>query len=82
MELVNINTNDPEITKFIINFLRRNKKVVTKEFLKSRNIPDIASIKISSQDYINVSKNLTQEKLKDDISRSATTFATIIKILA
>ena len=38
--------------------------VVTKEFLKSRNVPDIGSIKISSENYINESKNLTQEKIE------------------
>ena len=36
--------------------------IVTKEFLKSRNVPDVGSITISSEDYINKSKNLTQEK--------------------
>ena len=36
--------------------------IVTKEFLKSRNVPDIRYIKIYSEDYIKESKNLTQEK--------------------
>ena len=34
--------------------------VVTKEFLNPRNVPDIGSITISSEDYINESKNPTQ----------------------
>ena len=34
VDLVNINSNDPEIAKYSINFLSRNTKVVTKEFLK------------------------------------------------
>ena len=37
---------------------------VTKESLKSINIPYIGSIPISSEDYTNESKNLTQEKLR------------------
>ena len=37
--------------------------LVTKDFLKSSNVPDIGSIPISSEDYINESNNLTQEKL-------------------
>ena len=36
----------------------------TKEFLKSRNIPNIGFIPISLEDYINESNNLTQEKLR------------------
>ena len=63
VELVAINTNDHRRKKYTIQFLYE-KKVVTKELLKSDNMPDIASIPISSQDYINESKNLTQEKLR------------------
>ena len=37
--------------------------IVTKEFLKSRNVPDIGSITISSEDYINKSKSLSQEQI-------------------
>ena len=37
--------------------------VVPKELLKSRNMPDIGSIPISPKDYINESKNLTQEQI-------------------
>ena len=36
--------------------------IVTKESLKSRNVPDIGSIPISSEDYINESKDLTEEQ--------------------
>ena len=34
--MVDINTNDPDSTKYSIKFLRENKMIVTKEFLKSR----------------------------------------------
>ena len=40
--------------------------IVTKEFLKSRNVPE-GSIQISSEDCINKSKNLTQEKIENII---------------
>ena len=39
-----------------------NTMVFTKEFLKSRNVPDIGSIPIYSEDYIDESNNLTREK--------------------
>ena len=63
VELVDINTNDPYRIKYSINFLRINTMIVTKAFLKSRNVPDIGSIPISSENYINKSKNITQEKI-------------------
>ena len=50
VETVDINTNDPEIKKYIIKFLRKNTKLVTKEFIKSGNMPDIEWIQIYSQD--------------------------------
>ena len=53
VELVNINTNVPDSTKYIIKFLIGYTKVVTKEFLKSSNLSDIGSITIPSKDYIN-----------------------------
>ena len=53
VDLVDINTNDYDSTKYNIKLLRGNTKVVKNYFLKSRNIPKIASIPISSQDYIN-----------------------------
>ena len=37
--------------------------VVTKKFLKSSNVPDIESIAISYELYINGSKNLIEEKI-------------------
>ena len=61
VDLVDIKTNDHDSNKYIIKFLRGNTTVVTKEFLKSRNVPDIGSIPIYSGDYVNESKNLTQE---------------------
>ena len=59
MELVDIISNYPCSYKFISKFLRVKTMIVTKEFLKSRNVPDIGSIPISSEDYINESNNLT-----------------------
>ena len=61
-ELVDINTNDADITKYSIDFLKGDEMIVTKEFLKSMNVTDIGSIPIYSEDYINESNNLTQEK--------------------
>ena len=48
VDLVEVNTNDPDSIKYIINLLRVNTMIVTKEFLKSRNVPYIGSIQISS----------------------------------
>ena len=58
--MVYINTNDPESTKYIMKFLRRKTLVVTKEFLKSKNVPEMASIPIYSEVYINKYNNLSQ----------------------
>ena len=58
--LLDIHTNYPDSTKYSIRLLRGNTMIVTKYFLKSRNVPYIGSIPISSEDYINESKNLTQ----------------------
>ena len=33
--------NDPDSTKYIIKLLRGNTMAVTKEFFKSRSVPDI-----------------------------------------
>ena len=63
MDLLDINTNYPDMIKYIIKFLRGNNMIVTKELLKSRNVLDMGSIPISSEDYIKESKNLTQEKI-------------------
>ena len=57
---MDISTKHPDITKYSINFLRGNIIIVTKEFLKSGKVPDIGSIPIYSEDYINETKNLTQ----------------------
>ena len=62
VELVYVNTNYPERIKYILKFLRGNTMLVT-EILKSMNVPDIGSIPISSDDYINESKNITQEQI-------------------
>ena len=51
--LLGINTNDPDSIKHSIKFLRINTMIVTKELLKSRNAPDIGSVTISLEDYIN-----------------------------
>ena len=59
-EMVDVDKNYPDSTKYIIRFLRLNKNIVTKELLKSINVPDIGSIAIYSEDYINESNNLTQ----------------------
>ena len=61
--LVYIKTNDHDITHCSIKLLRLNTITLTKEFLKSRNVPDIGSIPIYSKYYINESNNITQEKL-------------------
>ena len=63
VDMVNINSNKPNSTKQSTNILYINTKLVTKDLLKSRSVTDIASIKLSSQDYDNESKNLIQEKL-------------------
>ena len=65
VELVVVDTNDPDIINYITKFLRGNKVVVTKSFLKSRNVTDIGSIPISLEDYINESKNLTQKQIEN-----------------
>ena len=48
VELVDINSNDPGSTKYIIMLLRVNTMVLTKEFLQSSNVPDIGFNPISS----------------------------------
>ena len=61
--------------------MRGNKMKVIKELLKSRNVPDIGSITIYSEDYINESKNLTQEENWEyHVYIIVITFATEIKI--
>ena len=41
VDMADINTNDPDSNRYIIVFLRGNIIIVTKEFLKSGNVPDI-----------------------------------------
>ena len=53
VELVDIHTNDNDIIKYRIKFLIGNKIILTEESLKSWNLPDIGSIPISSEYYIN-----------------------------
>ena len=49
VELVDVNTNTTDIIKYIIKFLIGKTIVVTKEFLKSSNVPDIRLIPILSE---------------------------------
>ena len=65
VDLVDINTNDPDSIKDIIKFLGWNKIIIAKDFLKSSNVTDIGSIPISSEDYINWSNNITQEQIEN-----------------
>ena len=60
--MVDMNTKKFDSNKYSINFLRVKTMIVTKYILKSRNVPDIGYIPISSEDYKNESKNLTHEK--------------------
>ena len=62
VDMVDINTNDFDITKYSIILLRGNTMVVTKQLLKSSNVPDSSSITIYSENYNKKNKNLTQEE--------------------
>ena len=46
VELVDVNINDPDSIKYITKFLIENTMIVTNEFLKSIDMPDIGSIPI------------------------------------
>ena len=46
VEMVDLNTNDSDIIKYIIKLLIVNTMVVTNYFLKSSNVPYIGSIPI------------------------------------
>ena len=59
---MDVNVNDPDSIKYIFNLFRLNTMVVTKYLLNSRNMPDIGSITISSDEYINESHSLKQEQ--------------------
>ena len=63
VEQVDVNTNYSDSIKYIFKFLIVNTMVVTKEFLKSRNVSDIVPITIYSEYYINESNNITQEQI-------------------
>ena len=52
VELVDINTIGIDSIKYSIKLFRGNKIMVTKKFLKSRNVPAIGYITIYSDDYI------------------------------
>ena len=62
VELVDINTNDPDIINYSIKLFRLNKMTVTKDILMSRNVTYIVYIPIFSEGYIRKSNNSTQEK--------------------
>ena len=47
-EMVDINNNDTDRTKYSIYVLRGNTIIVTTDFLKSRNMPDNVTITIQS----------------------------------
>ena len=53
LEMVNVNTIDPDSIKYRIKLLIVNTMLVTNELLKSRNVSDIVSIAIHLEDYIN-----------------------------
>ena len=63
--MVDVNKNYPDTIKYIFKFLMVNTMVVTKEFLKSRNVSDIVEITIYSEDYINESNNITREQVEN-----------------
>ena len=64
VDLEDINTNNSDSTKYIIKFFRGKIIMVTKYFINSSHLKDILSIPIYSEDYINESNNITQEKLR------------------
>ena len=61
--MVDINTNYPDIINYSIKFLILNTMIVTKEFLKSMNVPYIGYTPIYSEYYINESNDITQEQI-------------------
>ena len=65
VNMVDVNTNNPDSINYSIKLLRVNAMLVTKDFLKSSNATDIGSIPISSEDYIKESNNLTQEQIEN-----------------
>ena len=67
VELVDINNNNHERKKYSIKFLRKSTNLVIKEFLKCIDVPNIASITISLDDYISEYKNFTHEQFDNTI---------------
>ena len=63
VDLVNINTNDSDSIKYIIKILRGKTIIVSKDFFKSRDVPEFGSTQISSEDSINEPNNITQENV-------------------
>ena len=61
--MVDINNNDHVTNNHIINLFIENTMVVIKEFLKSRFVPYMGSVPISSEDYIKKSNSLAQEQI-------------------
>ena len=47
--LLNINTTDPDRTNYIIMFLLGNTMIATKEFFKSRNVPEIGKLQFTQR---------------------------------
>ena len=50
LDMVDINTNDTDINKYSIKFLRVNIRILNKEFLKSSDVTNIGSIPIYSEE--------------------------------
>ena len=59
--LLDININNLDRTKYSIEFLIGNTMIVTKEFLKSRNVPDVGSITIT-QRIISTNQSISQKR--------------------
>ena len=59
-KLVDINTKNPDRIKYSIKLLKGEKMILTEEFLKARNMPDIGYIPISPENCIKESKNIAQ----------------------
>ena len=53
VDLVDINTNDPDINKYRIKLLRINTMMEFRGLLKSSNVTDIGYIIIYSEYYMN-----------------------------
>ena len=67
VKIVDVNTKDTDSIKYSIKFSGVNTMIVAKEFLKSGNVPDIGSIPIYLEGYINYSKNIKQQQIENTI---------------